>query len=177
VNCISDLDFVIMEATPGIERCGPTLIFSSGKPGVGWVAFLCALIFAAALAADSSDAWSIPTHGGAVIGILLIAGIIGVSLSRQWTAEIDMAARRLKISRRSLGRWTKTVVDCPLDECTAFGTIEYNTEGQISYGAYVQLKSGRQHAIPLKTSAFKEAAKVASQLSAATGIPRLDTRF
>jgi hypothetical protein len=135
------------------------------------------MIFAVAFVSDSSNTWSMSANAGAVLVFIFIAFIIGVSMSRQWTAEIDMAARRLRISRLSFGRWTKTIVDCPLDQCDAFGTIEYNAEGKISYGAYVQLKSGRKHAIPLKDSTFREAARVASQLSAATGIPRLDTRF
>jgi hypothetical protein len=167
----------MVEGNPGTDTSGQTLIFSSGKAGFNAVAFFCIMIFAVAFVADSSNNWSMPANAGAVIGMLLLASVIGVSVSRQWTAEIDMAARRLKISRLSLGRWTRTIVDCPLDECVAFGTIEYNTEGQISYGAYVQLKNGRKHAIPLKNSTFGEAASVASRLSSATGIPRLDTRF
>jgi hypothetical protein len=177
-NCISDLDPAAMvQGNPGTGRSGQTLIFSSRKPEFGKAAFFCIVIFAIAFVTDSSNTWSMPANAGAVLVFLFIAFIIGVSLSRQWSAEIDMAARRLKISRLSFGRWTRTIVDCPLAECDAFGTIEYNTEGHISYGAYVQLKSGRKHAIPLKDSTFREAARVASQLSAATGLPRLDTRF
>jgi hypothetical protein len=178
LDSISDLGPAAMvEANPDIERSGRTLVFSSGKPRFGAAAFFCFAIFAIAFVADPSNTWSMPANAGAMVVVSFIACIIGVSVSRQWTAEIDIAARRLRISRLSFGRWTKTVVDSPLDECVAFGTIEYNTEGQISYGAYVQLKNGRKHAIPLKHSTFGEAARVASQLSAATGIPRLDTRY
>jgi hypothetical protein len=167
----------MVQRNPGTERYGQTLIFSSGQPEFGAAAFFCTVIFTVAFVTDSSNTWSAPANAGVVVVFLFLAFIVGVSMLRQWTAEIDVAARRLKISRLSFGRWTRTIVDCPLDDCDAFGTIEYNTEGKISYGAYVRLKSGRQHAIPLKDSTFREAARVASQLSAATGIPRLDTRF
>jgi hypothetical protein len=175
MNCVSDLDLAAMvEGNPGVKS-GQTLIFSSGKPEFGAAAFGI-MVFAIAFVADSSNTWSMPANAGAV-GFLFIACILGLSVSRQWTAEIDMAARRLRISRRSFGRWTRTIVDCPLDECSVFGTIEYNTDGHVSYGVYVQLKGGTRHAIPVKKSTFNEAASVASQLSTATGIPRLDTVF
>jgi hypothetical protein len=178
MNCVSDLDLAAMvEDNPGIERSGQTLLFTSGKREFGPLAFVGIMIFAIAFVADSSNTWSMPANAGAVVGFLFIACIIFLSLSRRWTAEIDMASRRLRIFRRSFGRWTKTIVDCPLDECNVFGTIEYNTDGHISYGVYVQLKHGTRHAIPLKNSTFNEAARVASQLSTATGIPRLDTIF
>lgn len=165
------------EGNPGTERSGQTLIFTSGNRLFVSAAVFCIMIAAIAFIANSSNTWSMPANAGAVLGCLIIACIIGLSAFRQWTAEIDIAAGSLKIFRRSFGRWTKTIVDCPLDECTVFGTIEYSTDGQISYGAYVQLKDGARHAIPLKDSTFKEAARAASQLSAATGIPRLDTIF
>jgi len=167
----------MVEGNPGIDRSGQTLKFTSGDRRYGSAAFFCIMIVAIAFVANSSNSWSMPTNAGAVLGCLIIACIVGLSASRQRTAEIDMAARRLKISRRSFGRWTKTIVDCPLDECNVFGTIEYDTDGDISYGAYVQLKDGARHAIPLKDSTFNEAARVASQLSTATAIPRLDTKF
>jgi hypothetical protein len=174
----SDLDLTAMvEGSPGVKRSGQTLIFSSVKPGFDATAFVGIMIIAIAFVADRSNTWSMPANAGAVVGFLFIACIIGLSASRQWTAEIDMTSRRLRISRLSFGRWTRTIVDCPLDECSVFGTIGYSTDGHVSYGVYVQLKRGTRHAIPLKNSTFNEAARVASQLSAATGIPRLDTIF
>jgi hypothetical protein len=62
-----------------------------------------------------------------------------------------------------------------LDRCRQLGRIEYETDG--SYGVYVELSDGTRHAIPLKDSSFEEAGRVASQLSDATGITRLDTKF
>jgi hypothetical protein len=112
---------------------------------------------------------------------IVYASILLLTITRQWTAEIDLDTRRLRIFRRSFGRWRQNIVDCSLDECTALGTIVYGNDGHFSYGVYVRLKSGARHAIPLGnpiftgSSTFSEAANVASQLSAATGIPRLDT--
>jgi hypothetical protein len=78
------------------------------------------------------------------------------------------------VSRRFLGRWTKTIVDCPLDECRALGTFETETDGPSAYSLYVKVADGTRHTIPLTDSTLNEAARDASQLSAATGIPRLD---
>jgi hypothetical protein len=68
----------------------------------------------------------------------------------------------------------KTIVDCSLDECSALGTFETETDNRPSYSVYVKLKDGTRHTIPLTDSTLNEAARVASQLSAATGISRLD---
>jgi hypothetical protein len=159
---------------------GRTLTFTSGKPGFGAVVFAGVIVaMAIAIFATGSLARVAPPENpaGTVVAIMVFACILFVTVTRRWIAEIDLGTRRLKISRRFFGRWTKTIVDCPLDECNVFGTIAYNTDGHISYGVYVQLKHGTRHAIPLKDSTFSEAAKVASQLSSATGIPRLDTKF
>src|SRR5450756_1864964 len=115
----------MVEGNPRIERSGQTLRFTSGNRWFGSAVFFFIMVGAIAFIANSSNTWSMPTNAGAFIGCLIIACIVGLSASRQWTAEIDLAARRLKISRRSFGRWTKTIVDCPLDECNVFGTIEY----------------------------------------------------
>jgi hypothetical protein len=172
------------ESNPHIERSGRKFVFASGEPLFNSVGSLILVVVSAifviaiyVLAQGGAVTPSASENGGIFIFLLFFAGIAFHLATRQWIAEIDLTARWIKITRRSFGRWTKAVVDCPLDECTAFGTIEYNTDGHISYGAYVQLSNGRQHAIPLTNSTFAEAARVASQLSAATGIPRLDTKF
>jgi hypothetical protein len=96
---------------------------------------------------------------------------------RQWTAEIDLAMKRLRLSRRWFGRWEKTVVDCSLDDCIALGTVEYNTEGNITYGTYFKLRDGGWHAIPVKGHSFEEALAVVKEVSVATKIPRLDIKY
>lgn len=104
----------------------------------------------------------------------LFACILLSLVTRGSIAEIDLGARRLKVSRRFLGRWTKTIVDCSLDECSALGTFETETDGPSAYSVYVKVADGTRQTIPLTDSTLNEAARVASQLSAATGIPRLD---
>jgi hypothetical protein len=98
-------------------------------------------------------------------------------LRRHWITEIDTEARRLKIARRWLRLKPKTIVDCSLDECAAVGTIEYKSEGPASYGIYVEMKTGRRHGIPQTDHLYDAAAKVATELSAATGLPRRDTTY
>jgi hypothetical protein len=148
-----------------------------------WIGLLicCAIlivgIYIYAFATGSTPTPSLPVNAGVFIALLLFACIFFHVVTRQWIAEIDLIARRLKISRRSFGRWTKAIVNCPLDECSKLGTIEYNTDGHVSYGVYVELKQGTRHAIPLQSSTFKEATRVASKLTEATGIPTLDTKF
>jgi hypothetical protein len=93
------------------------------------------------------------------------------------TAEIDPLNKRLRLIRRRFGRWTTTIVDCSLDQCIAVGTIEYSTDGHTAYGTYFKLKNGSWYAIPLHGHSFKEALAVVRQVSAATGIPRLDVKY
>ncbi|SDJ21682.1 MULTISPECIES: hypothetical protein [Bradyrhizobium] len=163
---------------------GQTLTFASGKPGFrtfvlfGFIAVLTIL----AVITGNSRAVAPPENAaGLVLMFVVYTSILFLTITRQWTAEIDLDTRRLRIFRRSFGRWRRSIVDCSLDECTALGTIVYGNDGHFSYGVYVRLKSGARHAIPLGnpifmgSSTFSEAASVASQLSAATGIPRLDT--
>jgi hypothetical protein len=95
----------------------------------------------------------------------------------QWAAEIDPAMRTLRLSRRWFGRWTKIVVDCSLDDCVSVGTVEYNTDGHITYGTYFKLRDGNWYAIPIKDYSFEEALKVVKEVSAATRIPRLDIKY
>jgi hypothetical protein len=95
----------------------------------------------------------------------------------QWTAEIDPATRRLQLSRMWFGRWTRTVVDCSLDDCVSVGTVEYDNDGHITYGTYFKLRNGNWHAIPIRGHSFEEALKVVKEVSAATRIPRLDIKY
>jgi hypothetical protein len=163
------------EQNSGIGPAGQTLIFTSRTPKFGSAAFLGIILFGA-IFAFAAMSETTPAGVRMAVGFLLIlvAGTVLLNASRQWTAEIDLASRRLRVFRRSFGRWTRTTVDCPLDECSALGTFEYESDGHFSYTVYVKLKDGTRQAIPLTNSALNEAARVASQLSARTGIPRLD---
>jgi hypothetical protein len=162
----------MVEGNPRIERSRKTLVFTSANPGFGPAAFIgFAAIFAFAI-------MSAPTPASEQIAVVflltLVSCILLLNASRRWTAEIVLTTRRFRVSRRSFGRWTKAIVDCPFDECSALGTFEYDADGHLSYSVYVKLKDGTRHAIPLANSTLNEAARVASQLSTATGIPRLD---
>jgi hypothetical protein len=168
----------MVEGNSDIQRSRQNLVFTSGRSGFATAAAIGMIVVIGIFTfTTEGSSISLPARGGFVFALLVLTSIGLAVASREWIAQLNMTARRLKISRRTLGRWTKTVVECPLDECNAFGTIEYNTDGHTSYGVYVELKQGARHAIPLKESNFKEAARVAEQLSTATGIPRLDTRF
>ena len=167
-----------------IERSPHKLIFASGEPtfnsvGSFWLLALAAILVIAiyASAASTSGEPFLPKDAGTFVLLLFFGYILFRSVTRQWIAEIDLATRRLKISGLSFGRWRKSIVDCHFDECSKLGTIEYNTDGHVSYGVYVELKRGSRHAIPLQASNLNEATKVASELTTATGIPRLDTKF
>jgi hypothetical protein len=125
-----------------------------------------------------SAAQSMPGNGGFVVGCLLVVFMAFSIASRQFIVEFDLRARTLKITRRSFGRWTKTIVHCPFDECHRLGRIVYTgAEGELSYGVYVELSDGTRHAVPLKRSTLLETGLVASELSNATGIQRQDTSY
>lgn len=101
----------------------------------------------------------------------------GFGFLRQWIVEFNITDQRLRIRQRWLFRRLSVVADCPFDECLAVGTIEYQNEGGPAFGAYVQLKNGKLHAIPCSNSSFQDAARIAKDVSTATGIPRSDTRY
>jgi hypothetical protein len=172
------VDLVAMvEGNSGIERSDQTLIFTTGKPGFGAAAFAGLIVAMAIATFTSGDLGTVATPGntaGTVVALIFFACILFAAVTRRWIVEIDLGARRVRISRQFLGRWAKTTVDCPFDECSTLGTFEYDTDGHLSYSVYVKLKDGTRHAIPLRDATLNEAAQVASQLSATTGIPRLD---
>jgi hypothetical protein len=164
-------------------RSGQTLTFASGKPRFRTIVLAGFIALLTIVTVTTGNLRTVAPPGnaaGSVAVLIFFASILFLTITRQWTAEIDLDTRRLRIFRRSFGRWRRDIVDCSLDECTALGTIEYDNDGHFSYGVYVRLKSGARHANPLGrstfmgSSTFSEAASVASQLSAATGIPRLD---
>lgn len=165
------------EDSPDIER--PRQIFVSPQSAISdFIAYVgvTALVAAVALVVTRPNISDKPPNGGIAVVLIFVffAFLLFLSVSRRQIAEVDFEARRLRISRRWFGRWTRTVVDCPFDECSALGTFETDADGHLSYSAYVKLKNGTRHAIPLQDSTLSEAARVASQLSTATGIPRLD---
>jgi len=96
---------------------------------------------------------------------------------RQWTFEIDRDQKRLRLFRQWFGLWGRTVVDCPFEDCVAVGTVEYNSDGYMTYGAYFKLIDGSWHAIPTRGNSFEAAASVVRQVSGAIGIPRLDIKY
>jgi hypothetical protein len=160
------------EVTSPNQRFEPVLVFEGKRSAV--IRIIPAGLVAAAVIAVSSS--STEARSSSVLWLLLAFMFVSIA-SRRTIVHIDLHARRLKIVRRILGRWGETIVDCPFDQCRAFGRIEYETEGHASYGVYVELLSGRRHDIPISDRSIQEAGRVAAELSDATGIPRLDTRF
>jgi hypothetical protein len=160
------------EVTSPNKRFKPVLLFESSRSAAIWL-LPGGLVAVAIIAAGSS---STEAKSSVVLCVLLACMFFSIA-SQRTTVEIDLRARRLKIFRRFFGRWIKTIVDCPLDQCRALGRIEYETDGHASYGVYVELLSGRRHDIPIKEKTVQESGRVAARLSDATGIPRLDTKF
>jgi hypothetical protein len=150
-------------------------VFEDGGGAAKWIVPVGFAVVAIVMAGAVRP--SVPGSNGVVIACLLIAAALSLIASRRWSAEIDLRARTLKISTRAFGRWTKTTLSCSLDQCRRIGRIEYETEGNLSYGVYVELTDGTQHAIPLKDSTLEEAGRVAAQISDLASIPRLDTKY
>jgi hypothetical protein len=148
------------------------LVFERKRSAIIWM-IPASLVAVAVVAASSGEA----VAGGSVILWLLLACMFFSIASQRTTVHIDLRARRLTILRRLLGRWGRTIVDCPLDQCRALGRIECESDGHASYGVYVELLSGRRHDIPVNDTTIQEAGRVAARLAEATGIPRLDTKY
>jgi hypothetical protein len=109
---------------------------------------------------------------GAFTALMVI--VLVLSFVRGWTVSIDPKTKRLRIVRELFGHWRKTIVDCSFDECEALGVRRSTIDGLFTCSVYVQLKSGMQHDILVARNAHEEAARVADELTNATGIPRLD---
>ncbi|WP_159012026.1 hypothetical protein [Bradyrhizobium sp. S69] len=106
--------------------------------------------------------------------------ILLLVFAHRWTAEINPVARRLAIFKFLILRWTRivlwtTVIEhCSFDECSKVGMTADNSDEPDSHGVYLDFKRGGRHVIPTQNNTLNEAAKAASELSAATGIPRQD---
>lgn len=159
------------DRTSSNEQRRPALIFEGGRTAA-WI--LPAVLIAILVVATNTG--SIDARSSLILCLSLACLSFWIA-SRRWRTEFDLRTRRLKVFRRFLGRWTKTIVDCPLDQCRALGRIEYETEGHPSYGVYVELADGTRHDVPLRNPTIQEAGRVAAQLTEATGISRLDTKF
>ncbi|MGY4434716.1 hypothetical protein ACVWWO_007193 [Bradyrhizobium sp. F1.13.1] len=147
------------------------LVFERKPSAIIWM-IPAGLVGVAVVVASSGGA----VAGGSVVLWLLLACMFFSIASQRTIVHIDLRARRLTILRRLFGRWGKTIVDCPLDQCRALGRIEYESDGHASYGVYVELLSGSRHDIPVREATIQEAGRVAARLAEATGIPRLDTK-
>lgn len=146
----------------------PVLIFEKKHP-----TFIVLLPYVIVIVAVCA-AFVNPIERGGGLLLLLLLALFWIAYKRM-TVKIDLRACRLQIFRRLIGPWIKTVVDCPLDQCRALGRIKYESDGDVSYGVYIELLTGKRHDIPIQESTIQEANRVAAQLSDATGIPRLDT--
>ncbi|WP_050627218.1 hypothetical protein [Bradyrhizobium viridifuturi] len=154
------------------EQLGTALTFERGRSATAWI-LSAALIAIPTIAASVG---STEAKGSVIVCLLLACMFISIGYYKSIT-EFDLRTRRFKVSRRFVARRSKTIADCPLDQCRALGRIEYGTDDHPSYGVYVELADGTRHEVPLKKPTIQEAGRVASLLSEATGIPRLDTKF
>jgi hypothetical protein len=156
------------------------LTYVSPRIGLGAALFGIIIAVAFMFVFANGVTGTVATPGGTAGGVvaLVFMTIIFVStVTRRRTVEFDLVNRKMTISQSLIGLPNKLILDCPFDQCRAFGRIEYDTDGHASYGVYVELLSGKRHDIPVKEKTSQEAGRVAARLSEATGIPRLDTKF
>src|SRR5258707_7351997 len=112
-------------------RSCKTLTFASGKPrfrSIVLFGFIALLAIVAFITGNSRTVAPPENAAGLVLMFIVYASILFLTITRQWTAEIDLDTRRLRIFRRSFGRWRRNIVDCSLDECCALGTIVYGND-------------------------------------------------
>lgn len=100
----------------------------------GAIAIAVAIVAAAAFASTT-------TAGGSVLAMFLVVPMLLLAVWRQSIVEFDIGTKRLKVVRLLCGRWSRMKVDCSFDDCETLGIIEYNHEGQTSFGAFFQLKN------------------------------------
>jgi hypothetical protein len=152
------------DTTPRIERNGHRFTFVSAA----------ASPVAAALGLAAAIGAAITLAAGQFVEATVIAffaAILLANVARRSVLEIDLATRRLRLTRRFLTLWTRTIVDRSFEECHTLGTILYNTDGRYSWIAFFQVENSQRHAIPLPKMTFAQTKAFARELSAATGIP------
>jgi hypothetical protein len=156
------------------------LTFRSAKARFGLVTPIVLIVTASAIIIGGDTQKFTPplNSAGIVVVLIVIACWLLVQASRRWIIEADLTTQRLTIYRQIL--WLRPEIDlhCSFDECSRVGTFAYSRDPETDrfdrYGVYVEVKRGGRNDIPLQYLAFESAARVASHLSTATGIPRLD---
>lgn len=113
--------------------------------------------------------------------LVLLGCIVVLGIVRQWVVRIDPHDRRMTIVRSFALRWprvvlrTEVIEHCSFDECSEVGIMTYtDTVGQWDWSrtdVIVDFKRGGRHRIPVQSWSLDEASWLASELSAATGIP------
>ena len=159
-----------------IERKGNVFVIDSGEEPIDVsisLAFVALAVMCFGIVTSLQGPHTYVYTASGIFIILSVCGILFVMESRTWVTEADTTIRRLKITRRIFGR-TKVIIDCSFEECSTLGTSKCDTEEGTTYGLHIRLKNGNRHEI-LSNSTLGSAAQLASQLSAATGIPRFDT--
>ena len=113
--------------------------------------------------------------------LVLLGCIVVLGIVRQWVVRINPHDRRMTIVRLFALRWprvvlrTEVIEHCSFDECSEVGIMTYtDTVAQWDWSrtdVIVDFKRGGRHRIPVQSWSLDEASWLASELSAATGIP------
>ena len=85
-------------------RSGQTLTFASGKPRFRAILLFGFIALLAIVAVTSGNLRTVAPPGnaaGLVAVFIFFASMLFLTITRQWTAEIDLDTRRLRIFRRS----------------------------------------------------------------------------
>ena len=165
-----------------LSKSSKILTFVSAKRGFGSALPIVAIaVLAAAIVVDKKlETFESLGDSAGAVAVLIFTCIVVLAVTRRWTAEVDPVARRLTIFKTYMLRWTTimlrtTIIErCSFDECSMLGTTIYDAGDLFSYGVYLDFKRGGRHLIPVKNGTLGEAVRAASELSAATGIPRQD---
>jgi len=112
-----------------------------------------------------------------LVGCVLLLGIV-----RRWTVQIDPHNPRMTIFRLFVLRgtrivlWANVIEHCSFDECSEVGTMTYTVgeSDELRVDVVLDFKRGGRHRIPVQASSLHKANKLASELSATTGIPMQD---
>lgn len=157
-----------------------TLTLHFGKKGYGWrlLSLAIPILGATILFGGWEVLKNLQLSGGVVATFFFVCIVLAVT--RQWTVEVAPATQRLTIYKLYVLRWTTIVLrtsvieHCSFDECSMLGASYCSTDEQPSYCVYLDFKRGGRHEIPVQNVKLSEAMRGASELSAATAIPRQD---
>jgi hypothetical protein len=150
------------------------LIFVAGKPGISQVAFasLLALMIGVGMTQTSGSSDLV------IIVLFFMLIFVIARATKRWIVRIDADACRLIIMSRLFRVWPTFTAHFSFEECTkVWAEEDVVGDGERRISVVFELGERGVHVAPVDTASLSDAAKLADQISALTGIVRSPDRF